>query len=180
MLFRSGINAYERVRAIIVIGRPLPDAATIHRQAERMAGHPLPDGNPLVAATRWSICEAELLQVIARARGIRRTEADPLDVLLLGDVPLPLQIDTVASWEQAQPTPLELMAARGVVPSCPTEAKGYWSLVQAVLPDVFKDVQAAKDAAKGSRWNPSMSNHPIDVFHRESWQAAKACPPGSR
>lgn len=175
-----GTNTYERVRAVIVIGRTLPDEKAIHRQAERMAGHPLDQADPLVMAERWSICEAELLQVIARARGIRRTDADPLDVLLLGDVPLPLKIDQVVGWEQAQPAPLELLAARGVVPACEADAKGYWATVAALLPDVFKDVQAAKDAARGSRWNPSIRTILIDKSHRESWQAVKARPHGGR
>lgn len=172
-----GSNAYQNVRAVIVVGRPLPDEAEIHRQAERMAGRPLDQGDPLVQAVRWSICEAELLQVIARGRAIRRTEADPLDVLLLGDVPLPLKIDTVASWEQAKPAPLELMAARGVVPACDPNRPGYWPLVAAMLPDVFKDVQAAKDYAKGSQWNLSIGTISIDGFHREP---AKAKPYGAR
>ena len=78
---------HQRLRAtcgpLSSIGRTLPDGQTIHRQAERLAGHPLDQDDPLVAAVRWSICEAELLQVIARARGIRRTEANPLDVFLV-------------------------------------------------------------------------------------------------
>lgn len=170
-----GSNDYEKVRAVIVVGRTLPDAATIHRQAERIAGHPLTADDALVAATRWSICEAELLQTVGRGRGIRRTEANPLDVLILGDVRLPLKIDTVTGWEAAQPTPIELMAARGLVPDCQPNAKGYWPIVQAMLPDVFKDVQAAKDYAKGSRWNLSIGTISIDGFHRE-----KAKPYGAR
>lgn len=175
-----GSNDYEKVRAVIVVGRTLPDAATIHRQAERMAGCPLDQADPLVKAVRWSICEAELLQVIARGRGIRRTEANPLDVLILGDVRLPLKIDTVTGWEAAQPTPIELMAARGLVPDCQPNAKGYWPIVQAMLPDVFKDVQAAKDYAKGSRWNLSIRTISIDGFHRERWLPMTATPIGSR
>ena len=175
-----GTNDYEKVRAVIAVGRTLPDAAKIYRAAERMAGCPLDQDDPLVKAVRWSICEAELLQVIARARGIRRTEADPLDVFILGDVPLPMKIDTVASWEQAQPTPVELLAARGVVPACGSAAKGYWSTVQAVLPDVFKDVAAAKEAARGSRWESSMDTLLIDKSHRESWLPHQARPLGSR
>lgn len=160
-----GINAYQDVRAIIVVGRPLPDEKDIQRQAERMAGRPLDQDDPLVKAVRWSICEAELLQVIARARGIRRTEANPLDVLLLGDVPLPLKIDTVASWEQARPHPLELLAARGVVPACDPDRPGYWPLVAAMLPDLFDSPAAARMGF--SRAQMSMRTPPIDKCSRE-------------
>jgi hypothetical protein len=156
--------------SLVVLAYPNIDASGL--QVDQAA--------PLVVAVRWSICEAELLQVIARGRGIRRTEANPLDVLLLGNVPLPLKIDTVASWEQAQPTPLELLAARGLVPDCKPDAKGYWPTVQAMLPDVFKNVQAVKDAAKGSQWKSSIGTISIDRFHRESWQPRKARPHGSR
>lgn len=124
---------------------------------------------------RWSICEGELLQVIAPARGIRRTEADPLEVLILGDVPLPLKIDTVESSEQAKPTPLELVAARGVVPACDRAHPGYWPLVSAMLPDVFPTADAAHKGL--SRGQMSISVSPIDECPREP---AKAKPHGAR
>lgn len=172
-----GRNDWEHVRAIIVIGRTLPDARAIQRQAERLAAKPLAADDPLVTAVRWSICEAGLLQDIARGRGIRRKWGNPLDVFLLSDVPLPLKVDRVQSWAEAQPHPLDLMAARGIVPDCGSDCRGYWPLVAEVLPDLFSTVQAAKDAARGSRWNLSMSIITLDKSHCES---AKARPPGSR
>jgi hypothetical protein len=179
-----GSNDYSDARCVIVIGRTLPNAEAIQLQAERMAGHPLAEDDPLIEAVRWSICEAELLQVIARGRGIRRTETSPLDIHILGDVALPLRFDLVASWEQAQPTPLELLAARGARLDCQPEAKGYWPTVAAWLPDLFKDAQAAKDWARGeerlSRWDLSMNISLIDESHRENWLKLSARPPGSR
>jgi putative DNA primase/helicase len=175
-----GTDIYGGVRAVIVIGRPLPSSQTIHRQAERLAGRPLDQTDPLVAAVRWSICEAELLQVIARARGIRRTANNPLDVFLLGDTPLPLKIDCTMSWGEAQPHPLELLAARGVVPACDTDAKGYWAVVAAVLPDLFGTPNAARTAFTRSREQTSMNNISIDIRSREGWQSFKARPLGSR
>ena len=169
------VEHFNNLRAIIVVGRPLPEEAEIKRQAERMAGHPLADDDPIVQAVRWSICEAELLQVIARARGIRRTEANPLDVLLLGDVPLPLKIDAVASWEQAQPAPLELMAVRGVVPACDPDRPGYWPLVAAMLPDLFPTADAARKGL--SRGQMSIRAGHIDECPRER---LKAKPRGGR
>jgi len=172
-----GRNDWQHVRAVIVIGRTLPDESTIHRQAERMAGRRLAQHDPLVTAIRWSICEAELFQVIARGRGIRRTEGNPLDVIILGDTPLPLKIDRVLSWAEAQPHPLELMVARGVVPACGPDRLGYWPLVAAVLPDLFPTVQAAKDASRSHGGIRLMNISLLDVSHCEP---AKAKPQGAR
>lgn len=162
-----GTDTYGGVRTVIVVGRPLPDAQTIHRQAERLAGHQLDQTDPLVEAVRWSICEAELLQVIARARGIRRTEQNPLDVFLLGDTPLPVAIDRTVSWDEAQPHPLELLAARGLVPDCDTDTKGYWPVVTAMMPDMFGTPDAARVAFARSCEQTSMSNISIDKCSRE-------------
>lgn len=177
-----GSNDYENVRAVIVVGRTLPEDWKIHLQAERMAGHPLAEDNPLIEAVRWSICEAELLQVIARGRGIRRTEANPLDVHILSDVALPVRIDQVTSREQAQPTPLEILAARGLVPDCQPEAKGYWPTVQAALSDLYPSPDAARFgfAATLSRDETSMNRYFIDESSRERWARLSARQPGSR
>ena len=161
-----GTNDYEHVRAVAVIGRTLPDIRTIHRQAERLAGHPLDQADPLLDAVRWSICEAELLQVIGRARPIRRTAENPLDVLLLSDIPLPLKMDRIMGWASAQPHPLEMLAARGVVPDCPSDTKGYWDTVAAVLPDLYSTPDAARVAFIRSREQTSMSNISIDKCSR--------------
>jgi hypothetical protein len=48
--------------------------------------------DPICEAVRWHICEGELVQIIGRARGINRTEADPVDVLVMTDAPLPLPL----------------------------------------------------------------------------------------
>ena len=41
------------------------------------------------------MCEAALLQAVGRARAVNRTAADPVLVVVLTDVPLPLEVDAV-------------------------------------------------------------------------------------
>jgi putative DNA primase/helicase len=103
--------------------------------------------DPIAEALRWRICEAELIQSIGRGRGVNRTASAPLQVDLLTNVPLPFAIDEAGPFKNFEPTPFDLMAARGlVVPD--TGAHGVWPMVAAALPDIFKTDQAARDAGK--------------------------------
>jgi hypothetical protein len=66
---------------------------------------------------------------------------------LLTNVPLPFEIDEAGPFRDFEPSPFDLMAARGlVVPD--TGAHGAWPMVAAALPDIFKTDQAARDAGK--------------------------------
>ena len=51
---------------------------------EAVAYHP----DPHAEAVRAASCEAELVQAIGRGRGIRRTAANPLKVILMTNVPV--------------------------------------------------------------------------------------------
>jgi putative DNA primase/helicase len=103
--------------------------------------------DPIAEALRWSICEAELIQSIGRGRGVNRTAETPLQVDLLTNVPLPFAIEEAGPFRDFEPSPFDLMAARGlVVPD--TGAHGVWPMVAAALPDIFKTDQAARDAGK--------------------------------
>ena len=175
-----GRNDWSHVRCIIAVGRTLPDAGEIQRQAERLAGRPLAPDDSLVADERWAICEAGLLQDIARGRGIRRTAANPLDVYVLNnDVALPLQPARVLAWEDAKAHPLDLMAARGVVPLCGPETRGFWPVVAELLPDLYDTPEAARMAVsrRSSRAQPSMNPLFLDECARET---VRARAPGSR
>jgi putative DNA primase/helicase len=103
--------------------------------------------DPIAEALRWSICEAELIQSIGRGRGVNRTAETPLNIDLLTHIPLPCAIEEAGPFKNFEPTPFDLMAARGlVVPD--TGAHGVWPMVAAALPDIFKTDQAARDAGK--------------------------------
>jgi hypothetical protein len=99
---------------------------------------------------RWMICEAEILQAIGRGRGVNRKPDNPLHIDILTHIPLPLAVNEADTFAAFEPTPFDLMAARGViVPD--TSAKGAWGVVAAMLPDVFADMQAAKNTLGRSR-----------------------------
>jgi hypothetical protein len=71
-----------------------------------------------VEAVRFASCEGELVQAVGRGRGVQRTADMPLDILLLTNVPLPLPIHKTVDWESlcGAAGPIEVLAARGVVP----------------------------------------------------------------
>jgi putative DNA primase/helicase len=124
-----GIDTLRDVRGLIVVGRSLAGPGKVERQAgalsgravETVAGDWYPaetvhlrarDGtvatveadrhpDPLAEAVRWSIAEADLVQNIGRPRGVNRTAENPVEVVLLGNVPVPgLPIDELRQWER--------------------------------------------------------------------------------
>jgi putative DNA primase/helicase len=139
-----GLDRWRDVRALIVVGRPLPSATAVEAhhaaltntspaarpehawwydettRALRMAdGSAMPvktaiHPDEFCEAIRWSICEAELMQVVGRGRGVNRTAETPLQVDILADVVLPLTIHQAANWKNYQPGPWDLMLAAGV------------------------------------------------------------------
>ena len=106
--------------------------------------------DPIAEAVRWTKTEGELIQAYGRGREVRRTADTPLQLDILTNRPLPVEVDEFVQWKDIQPDPYGLMAARGVVMDCPSNTKGYWGVVQAVLPDVFSNLQAAKDWAQNA------------------------------
>lgn len=146
-----GLDRWKDAEAIVVAGRPQPSEAEVERIAEGVfykspeqieagAGrygqtlrryqllgevvevetdaHP----DPLVEAIRWQITEAELVQAVGRARAIRRTENDPVLVVLLTSVPIPIPVDQVTTWVELVPNRFEVMAARGAALEHPADA----------------------------------------------------------
>jgi len=136
----AGRDEWKGVAAVVVVGRTAPPPADVERLAEALTGSAVPllagwypkaeagremaDGSPLEAeadrhpdpvaeAIRWQICEGELLQIIGRARGVNRTQADQVDVLVLTDVPLPLPLHGTFRAAGLAPTEAERMLAAG-------------------------------------------------------------------
>lgn len=123
--------------------------AIVKKNAKGQAPTPGFERHPdvLAEAIRWQICEGELLQAIGRGRGVNRTADDPLQVDVLTSCPLPIAVDEAGPFETFEPSARDLMAARGVTVS-DTTAKGAWSVVAAILPDVYATADAARDAHK--------------------------------
>ncbi len=163
----AGRDLWRNVRALIVVGRTQPAPASVERLAEALTGRVVEhvegwyargDGvrhmagagavaieadrhpDPIVEAVRWQVCEAELLQIIGRGRGVNRTEDDPLDVLVLTDAPLPLPVAATLQAADLAPSPADLMlAAGGVVFENATD-------VAAAYPQLWTNREAAKKA----------------------------------
>jgi len=136
----AGRDDWGRVPWLALVGRPLPPAASVERMAEALTGHALAartggyelatvplvmrDGSqqsvetwrhadPVAEAIRAAICEGELVQALGRARGVNRTEADPVHILILAAAPLPVPIDATATWAELAPSGADLMLAEG-------------------------------------------------------------------
>jgi putative DNA primase/helicase len=69
--------------------------------------------HPVAEAVRWAICEGEVIQTIGRARGVNRTAADPCEIIIAADLPLPLAVHEVVPWQA--PDWFDEMALRGAV-----------------------------------------------------------------
>jgi putative DNA primase/helicase len=121
----AGIDRYRKVRGIVVIGRTVPPPKELERiagiltaLAVEACGDWYPkdmitlrasDGSmatvgrdthpdPLTAEILRQICDDELLQIIGRGRGSNRSAADPLDVVIYGNVPISVPVDELQVW----------------------------------------------------------------------------------
>lgn len=164
----AGMNKWQGVAKQVLVGRALPPPADVERMTAVLLGRPVAtisqaannwwrfpapihmrDGtkryvltprhpDPMVEAMRWQICEGGLMQGEGRPRAVNREANDPLAVDIVTNVPLALLVDETATWNEIMPSPIELMAARGVIGLD-------WPTVAAVLPDWFKDKKAVED-----------------------------------
>ena len=172
------------VAALILVGRAAAPPAAVKRQAEALTGvavdhlpgwydkvqgaREMADGtvrpaeadqhpHPVAEAIRKQITEGELLQIIGRARGVNRTEADPVEVLVMTDAALPLPIAEVISATDLSPSPLDLMlAAGGIAFANPNDAA-------MAYPDLWPNRGAAKTAFRRGGWVHSL----ISTYHSE-------------
>ena len=117
----------------------------------------------LAEAIRWSICEGEVMQAIGRGRGVNREVDNPLQIDILTAYPLLIAVDEAGPFEGFEPTPGDLMAARGIVVE-DTSQKGAWPLVAAILSDLFETAEAARDAGK-ERAHSSHGGNPYIVLN---------------
>lgn len=97
----------------------------------------------LAEAVRWSICEGELMQAIGRGRGVNRADDTPLNIDVLAAYPLPIAVQEADRFEEFEPSPVDLMAARGVILK-DTGQKGAWPMIAAILPDLFPSPDAVR------------------------------------
>ena len=89
--------------------------------------------DPFVETVRRGVCEDQIVQAIGRARGVWRTEARPLDVLILANVCLDLTVDEVEPWRAATDD-VEMAVAGVVLMSAADRARAYphiWATTKA-------------------------------------------------
>ena len=84
--------------------------------------------------------EAAIVQAIGRARGANRTAENPVEVfMILHDTTVPIAVDSVVEFDELEPTKIDLMIERGLVPA--------WSADAAKLyPELWSTAQAARKA----------------------------------
>ena len=66
---------------------------------------------------RWAIQEAELIQAIGRARGVNRTEENPLVVDIITNTALPVTVHETMPLSRLVPDRFDFMAMNGAIPS---------------------------------------------------------------
>lgn len=174
----AGRDEWRDVAGLVLVGRTLPAPGSVGAMAEALSGSHVPllapwyqrtdatretlagaelaeadrHPDPLAEAIRWQICEGELVQIIGRGRGVNRTAANPLDVLVLCDVPLPLPVAETVTSASLDPTlPERMLAEGGAVFEAPGDAAraypGLWPSA-----DARKRVEAAKKAFQRGRF----------------------------
>ena len=96
-----------------------------------------------------AVTEAAIIQAIGRARGVNRSAANPVEVyIVLNDMTLPIAVDEVVQFGDLEPTKIDSMIERGLVPQWGADAAKLY-------PDLWPTAQAAQKAyrAPASTWN---------------------------
>lgn len=102
--------------------------------------HPDERGDRIIRQVR----EAELMQAIARCRPVHRGADVPCEVLILTNVPLPLAVDEVTTWDRVIPDRFEQMRLAGFVPDVAADCA-------AAYPAMWESAEAVRQAASRLR-----------------------------
>jgi hypothetical protein len=95
---------------------------------------------PEAELIRQAVTEAAIIQAVGRARGVNRSAANPVDVyIVLDDTTLPIAIDAVVEFKDLEPTKIDTMIERGLVPQWGADAAKLY-------PDLWPTAQAAQKA----------------------------------
>jgi putative DNA primase/helicase len=93
---------------------------------------------PEAELIRQAVTEAAIIQAIGRARGVNRSAANPVDVyIVLDDTTLPIAVDAVVEFKDLEPTKIDIMIERGLVPAWSADAVKLY-------PDLWPTSQAAR------------------------------------
>ncbi len=98
--------------------------------------HPDPRADRVLRQVR----EAELMQAIARIRPIHRSAEIPCQIVVLSNVPLPVQPDRLASWAELVPDRFDMARLAGFMPDKSGDMADSY-------PDIFPSATAVRTAA---------------------------------
>jgi len=183
----AGLDGFRDVDVLTVIGRPLPAPDEVRAMALALTGRPIPaeqtqtvtrgalmaDGtgvgiicrvyaHPDLEMIRAAVTDAEVLQSIGRARGVRRAAENPVTVFLCAVVVLPVVVARVLAWKDVRPNFIRRMAARGLVLASPRD-------VALCYPDICDgSADAAEKALKRDGKFADFADIPLCIYsHRE-------------
>jgi hypothetical protein len=95
---------------------------------------------PEAELIRQAVTETAIIQAVGRARGVNRSAANPVDVyIVLDDTALPIAVDAVVQFEDLEPTKIDSMIERGLIPQWGADAAKLY-------PDLWPTAQAAQKA----------------------------------
>jgi hypothetical protein len=151
----SGLNDFESVAGIVIIGRWWLSPERVEATASVFAAYPVkPLGeyyrkrtggirktegpaipatveshpDPFAEAVRWDVTVGELVQAIGRLRAPRRNSPCFLDIL--SDVVLPITVNEVVEWDSIRPKAEADMMVQGVVLANSRDAKIAFNLTK--------------------------------------------------
>jgi putative DNA primase/helicase len=168
----AGRDIWRDVGLLIVVGRTQPSPAAVERLTEAITGravtplegwygrrdavremtagrHVLAEADfhpdPVAEAIRWQACEGELVQIVGRGRGVNRDANNPLEVLIMTDVTLPIPVDEEIFAVDLRLSPADLMLAEaGIAVANPADGA-------AIYPGLWLNRDAAKWAKRHDR-----------------------------
>jgi putative DNA primase/helicase len=95
---------------------------------------------PEAELIRQAVTEAAVMQAVGRARGVNRVPDNPAEVyMILHDTTVPIAVDEVVQFEDLEPTKIDSMIERGLVPQWGADAAKLY-------PDLWPTAQAAQKA----------------------------------
>ncbi len=93
--------------------------------------------DPIAEAIRWQAAEAEVMQAIGRARGVNRTAENPVEIVVLNDLCLPLTVSEVVKWDDVPAGREADMAVDGIALDSPSDMAEAW-------PGAWENAEAAR------------------------------------
>ncbi len=95
---------------------------------------------PEAELIRQAVTEAAVVQAIGRARGVNRAANNPVEIyVILHDTVVPAAVDAVVNFGDLEPTKIDSMIERGLVPQWGADAAKLY-------PDLWPTAQAAQKA----------------------------------